>query len=97
MSVLMTLRVKGDPSKVESQAETLRGITEKGKAQGIISHHFYGTSDEVLVVDEWPDEESFHAFFESTPEIQEVMSQAGVTTAPEITFWRHLDTGDDVG
>jgi hypothetical protein len=23
--------------------------------------------------------------------------RAGVTGRPEVTFWRHLDTGDDIG
>ena len=31
------------------------------------------------------------------PEIEPMMAAAGVTGEPEITFWRKLDTHDDVG
>jgi hypothetical protein len=48
-------------------------------------------------VDEWPDEASFQAFFESTPEIKGIMDAAGVMTPPTIEFWRPLDTEDNVG
>jgi heme-degrading monooxygenase HmoA len=64
---------------------------------GCIAHHFYGNEDEVLVVDEWPDEASFHAFFDASPDIAAMMGAAGVNTAPGITAWRKLDTGDEVG
>jgi hypothetical protein len=49
-----------------------------------------------MVVDEWPDEESFHTFFQASPEIAGYMEAAGVTSEPVITFWRPLDTNDDV-
>ena len=98
MSVLMTLRVSGDPKGVEAtDPMLLETIVDRAKSYGLISHHFYGTADQVLVVDEWPDEASFQKFFDSSPEIKDVMDRAGVTAAPEITFWRHLDVNDDVG
>jgi len=94
----MTLRVHADPKAVENEDRALmQSIIEKGKQHGVISHHFYGSDDEILVVDEWPDEESFQRFFSASPEIGGLMERAGVTTGPEVTFWRHLDTGDDVG
>ena len=98
VAVLMTMRIKADAAKVEAlDKATMLAIVDKAKEHGVISHHFYGTGDEVLVVDEWPDEASFRAFFESAPEIQKVMGEAGVTSEPEITCWRHLDVGDDIG
>jgi heme-degrading monooxygenase HmoA len=98
MSVLMTMRVQADASRVEQEDESsMESILAKAKANGLISHHFYGSDREVLVVDEWPDEASFQRFFEAAPEIAEMMQRAGGATAPEISFWRHLDTGDDVG
>ena len=99
MSVLMTLRVAGDPKAVEAMDQTvLKTVSDRAKEMGgLISHHFYGGDNEVLVVDEWEDEASFHAFFEASPEIPEMMKAAGVTTEPEIRFWRHLDTNDSVG
>ena len=63
------------------------------------SHRFYGSSDgQILVVDEWPDAESFQSFFEHmSSEIGPMMQEAGVTEQPEVTFWRKLATNDDAG
>lgn len=98
MSVLMTLRVHGDPKGIEATDQaTLDTIVARAKEHGLISHHFWGTGDEVLVVDEWPDEASCHAFMESSPEIMDMMARAGVTTEPHPEFWHHLAVNDDVG
>jgi heme-degrading monooxygenase HmoA len=100
MSVLMTLRVAGDPSRAEQmasdQAETIKGVSEKARASGCLSHRFYGSDDgQILVVDEWESPEAFQQFFESTPEIPAMMADMGVTSEPDVTFWRQLDTNDD--
>jgi heme-degrading monooxygenase HmoA len=101
MSVLMTLRITGDGGSLEKFAQAdpkaFPAVVDKARAHGVISHHFYATADELLVVDEWPDEESFRAFYDASPEIGGFMQEAGVTTAPEIKFWRKLDLNDDVG
>jgi heme-degrading monooxygenase HmoA len=101
VSVLMTLRVKGDAATLEARAvanpEGLQAILEKAKPHGLISHRFYGNADELLVVDEWETEEGFHAFFAEATEIAGLMAEVGVRTDPEITFWRKLETGDDYG
>jgi heme-degrading monooxygenase HmoA len=97
VSVLMTLRVSGDPKAVEAtDPNVLNTIVERAKAMGATQHHFYGTDTEVLVVDEWPDEETFQKFFESSPEVKELMDRAGAGQ-PDITFWHHLDVDDDIG
>jgi hypothetical protein len=98
MSVLVTLRVQGDATKLEQEdPELMRGIVERAKECGVISHRFWGSDQELLVVDEWPDEGSFQKFFASSPDIAGMMERAGVKTEPEVRFWRKLDTGDDVG
>jgi heme-degrading monooxygenase HmoA len=99
MSVLMTLRVAGDPKAVEALDQAvLQTVVDRAKEMGgLISHHFFGSDNEVLAVDEWEDEASFQKFFEASPEIAEVMKAAGVTSEPEISFWRHLATSDSVG
>src|SRR3954463_9843023 len=101
MSVLMLLRVKGDATKVEEAARDdqamLKTIIERAQANGLLRHRFFGTADEVVVVDEWPDEASFQRFFDATPEIQDLMAKVGVTTPPEITFARQLDVNDAFG
>jgi len=103
MSVLMTLRIKGDPSELERRAaedpDEMGKIAEQAKQHGLIAHRFYGSEDgEIMVVDEWPDPGSFKSFFESMrSEIEPMMQAVGATGEPEITFWRELDTHDQVG
>jgi hypothetical protein len=101
MSVLMTLRVKADGKKLEAMKaadpKRFANVADKGKTAGATYHRFYASDDEVLVIDEWPDEGSFQAFFAGTPEIPAIMAEAGVTEAPTITFYRKLELGDDIG
>ncbi len=101
MSVIMTLRVSGDPDKLErlaaEQADFIRGISERAKEAGIIAHRFYGGEGQIMVVDEWPDPESFHRFFEQEQAAIGSMMEQVATGEPEITFWRKLETGDDIG
>jgi heme-degrading monooxygenase HmoA len=76
----------------------IRGISARAQEQGLIAHRFYGSENEIMVVDEWPDAESFQAFFaEAREEIEPLMREVGVTADPEITFWRKLDSHDEVG
>lgn len=101
MSVLMTLRVKGDRKKFEAlykgDPNTFAKVADKAKTMGATYHRFYATDDEILVVDIWPDEATFQSFFGSTPEIPALMADAGVTTQPSITSWHELDLGDSIG
>jgi len=101
VSVIMTLRVAGDPDKLEQlaaeNADMIRGISERGKAAGVIAHRFYGSDGQIMVVDEWPDAESFQRFFAAEQESIGPMMEQVATGEPEITFWRKLETGDDVG
>lgn len=101
MSVIVTLRVSGDPNKLEQLAaenpDAIRGISERAKAHGLSAHRFYGSEGQIMVVDEWPDPESFHAFFAAEQEAIGPMMAQVATSEPEITFWRKLATGDEVG
>jgi quinol monooxygenase YgiN len=101
VSVIMTLRVPGDPDKLERLAgenqDMIRGISQRAKEHGLIAHRFYGSEGQIMVVDEWPDPESFHRFFESEQEAIGPMMEQVATSEPEITFWRKLETGDEVG
>jgi hypothetical protein len=101
MSVIMTFRVGGDAGKLEQLArdnpDTLRRISDEAKRHGLIAHRFYGSDNEILVVDEWPDAESFQRFFEEQRgEIESRMREVS-SGEPTITFWRKLETGDEVG
>ncbi|TMK38945.1 MAG: hypothetical protein E6G56_12730 [Actinobacteria bacterium] len=102
MSVIVTFRVQGDPKRLEELAsadpDRLPAISAKAKEHGAIAHRFYGTDGQVMVIDEWPDAQSFQAFFEQCrPEIEPIMQEVGVGSEPEVNFWRKLETGDDVG
>ena len=101
MSVIMTLRVSGDPAKLEAMAaenpDAISAISARAKELGMIGHRFYGSDNEIMVVDEWPDEESFHRFYEDQGETIGAMMQQVATGEPAITFWRKLDTRDEVG
>jgi heme-degrading monooxygenase HmoA len=104
MSVIMTLWAQGDPEKLESAAaekqEHIAGIAEAAKEHGCIAHRFYGHTEggQIMVIDEWPDQESFNRFFESQEaEIGEVMQAAGISSQPGINFWRKLETHDEIG
>ena len=103
MSVLMTFWVQGDPDKLEELAaqdpDGMRAIAEEAKAAGLIAHRFYGSQDgQIMVVDEWPDPESFQSFFEETrSEIEPLMREIGATSEPEVKFWRKLESHDEVG
>ena len=101
MSVLMTLVVDGDAAKLErlasENADGLRAILAKAQEAGVIAHRFFGSDDRIMVVDEWPDAESFRAFFAAMEhEIGPMMAQVS-SGEPRIDFWRELDTPDKLG
>jgi len=101
MGVLVTLRATADAGVIEERAGAnpagMQEILDIAVPHGLISHRFYANdAGEVLVVDEWETAEGFQAFFqEAEPLIGPMMAEAGVTTQPEVTFWRKLDTHDD--
>jgi hypothetical protein len=102
MSVIVTLRMNGDPAKLEQYAaanpDAIKAISERGRQAGAIAHRFYGADDQIMVVDEWPDAESFNRFFEAnSDQIGPLMAEVGVTGPPEVLFWRKLNSGDDIG
>jgi quinol monooxygenase YgiN len=103
MSVIVTVRVQGDPSRLEELAratpDRMRSISEAAKPHGVIAHRFYGSDDgTILVIDEWPDAASFQTFFEEQqPAIGPLMQEVGVTSPPEVTIWRKLETHDEIG
>jgi hypothetical protein len=59
-------------------------------------HHQFAedTDGNALVIDEWPDAESFHQFFADQQDIAKVVAEAGVTNQPTVTIYRILTTPD---
>jgi heme-degrading monooxygenase HmoA len=103
MSVIMTMWAMGDPKKLEehagSNADTMESILEAAKGRGLIAHRFFGSDDgQIMVLDEWPDEQSFQSFFsEQQDRIQPLMQASGITSEPQVRFWRKLETHDEYG
>jgi hypothetical protein len=99
VSVIVILRIPGEPADLERYAagpggEIMRRIAEEGKAAGAIRHGFAGGDNEILVIDEWPDQQSFEAFFVSQKEIPDVMRDGGAQGPPVVSFYRRLNTPD---
>jgi hypothetical protein len=104
MSVMMTLQLAGDPKAMEefaaNNADKMQAVLEAAKRHGLIAHRFYGSDDggRVMVLDEWPDRQSFESFFaEQEPEIRPMMEAAKVSAQPEPVFWHELATHDAYG
>ena len=99
MSVFMMLQVEGAPSRlaeVMSDEGRWQSINARAKENGAIHHRFLASADggTVTVFDAWESEEGFHTFFNASPEIPQLMQEAGVTSEPRIAVWRPLDTPD---
>lgn len=102
MSVYVTMRLNADLAAFEraaaDHAEAIGRIMEVAKSKGLIAHRWFGTDGAVMAVDEWPDAESFQAFFDAGgADIGPFMQAAGVAGAPEVTVWRPVDIDDVVG
>lgn len=103
MSVIVTIHFQADGAKLEAWAaankDAMAGILGKAKAHGLIAHRFYADdSGSVMVLDEWPDPESFQAFFHGTmDEIAPMIAAADGQGEPKVRFWNELETNDRFG
>jgi hypothetical protein len=99
MSVLVTVKVRGDLDKFRASLEERAGEFEKvadRAREGGALHHRFGIGDGyVLAVDEWHTPEQFEQFF-SDPEMQTFVASIGADTSvpPEITILEALSTPD---
>jgi heme-degrading monooxygenase HmoA len=100
MSVFMLLQVSGDAKRLQEvmagSSDRWQAINARAKENGAIHHRFLTSSDgsTVAVFDEWESEDGFHKFFNSSPEIPELMAEAGVTSQPQLSFWHPVDSPD---
>ena len=102
MSVIMTLVFDGDPAAIERFAaenpDKMREIRDHAVEHGLIAHRFYGSEGQIMVADEWPDEQSFLDFFgHMEAQIRPLMEVAGINAEPRPVFWRKLESHDDYG
>jgi len=68
-------------------------ITAYGKSLGQIGHRMLTDGNDLVVIDEWPDANTFNTFFAGATRMGEFMSGAGVVGEPEVTI---LDVAEDV-
>jgi len=98
MSVLVIARLKVDPAKFDDliarRGGEMPAISERGRAAGALHHQFVAGDGEILIIDEWDDPAHFEAFFGGSPEVADLMADAGVEGPPEISIYRVLDTPD---
>jgi quinol monooxygenase YgiN len=98
MSVLVTVKVKGDTAAFRQALADRAGEFEKisaaSRAQGAI-HHRFGLGDGfVLVVDEWESPGHFEQFF-SNPDLQGFIASVGAAAEPpEITVAETVASAD---
>ena len=98
MSVIVIGRFKADPDRLEqaflTHKQTLIDVSVDGKSQGAIHHQFGAGDGEVIIVDEWPDEASFQAFFAGQQDIAKIMAEVGVSAPPSFEIYRQMDSPD---
>ena len=103
MSVIMVLTLNGEPGKFEEFAaanpDKMEGIRNRAVERGLIAHRFFTDDNgKVLVVDEWPDKESFQQFFgEAEGEIGPMLGEVGLAPAGDPQFLRSLESHDKYG
>lgn len=102
MSIYVTVRLSVEPAAFEAQGKAHPDAFERIMAiahrNGLIANRWFRGDGEIMGVEEWPDAESFQAFFEEAgPEIAPLMTAAGVTSPPVVQFWGHVDIDDISG
>jgi hypothetical protein len=85
------------PKHMEANADTFQAITASARTFGLLTHYWSYEPGFLVVVDTWPDEQSFRRFFtDNESQIRQAMSPV-ITGDPEIVFYENLDTQDQVG
>ena len=97
MSVLVTMKVKGDTEQfrrwLETDADRLRELAKTAQAAWCL-HHRFGVGDGyVSVIDEWETPEAFQTFI-SSDEIAAAMRDAGAQAAPEVDITEAVASAD---
>jgi hypothetical protein len=97
MSVLVTMRVKGDTDQfrrfIATEGDRLRELGQLSRDSGCI-HHRFGVGDGfVVVVDEWDTAESFQRFI-SSDRLVAVIGEMGGQGEPEVHISETVDSPD---
>jgi hypothetical protein len=90
MSVIVIGRMKVDPANVEKlwadRKADFDAVAAAAKQAGAIHHRWAFGDGEVLIIDEWPDADSFNGFFSSQTKIADLMAAGGVQGPPDFTI-----------
>jgi quinol monooxygenase YgiN len=98
MSVIVIGHITVDPAAVErlfrERAADFEAVAADSRTHGAISHRWGFGDGQVLIVDEWPDADSFQKFFDNQQMIPTLMQAAGVTAPPSFEFFEAKDSPD---
>ncbi len=96
MSVIVIARCSdSDVQKADewtrTNAEVPGDITAYGKSLGQIGHRVVTDGKDLVVIDEWPDADTFNTFFAGATRMGEFLSVAGIIGEPEVTILEAAD------
>jgi hypothetical protein len=98
MSVIVIGRMSVDPGNVEKlwteRRADFEAVASAARAAGATHHQWGFGDDHVVIVDEWPDAETFQSFFGGQAKIGELMQAAGVQGPPEFQIVRAVEGPD---
>jgi hypothetical protein len=99
MSVIVIGRLAADPATMKKlwadRAADFVSVAAEAKAAGALHHRWALGEDNVVLVDEWPDAESFQKFFSSNTTIPALMQSGGVQGIPEFEIMEAADAPDE--
>ena len=96
MSVMVIARFKvADVGKAaewtRANAEVPEDITAHGKSLGRIGHRMTTDGNDLVVIDEWPDGDTFNTFFAGAARMGEFLGGAGIIGEPEVSILDAVD------
>ncbi len=74
-----------------ANAEVPEDITAYGKSLGQIGHRMFTDGKDLVVIDEWPDGDTFNTFFAGATRMGEFLSGAGIVGEPEVSILDVVD------
>jgi hypothetical protein len=78
----------------KANGDIAEDITAYGKSLGQIGHRMLTDGKDIVVIDEWPDADTFNKFFAGAARMGEFLSGAGIVGEPDVTM---LDAVDVAG
>lgn len=77
----------------KANGDIAEDITAYGKSLGQLGHRMLTDGKDLVVIDEWPDADTFNKFFAGAARMGEFLSGAGVVGEPELTMLDAVDIG----